>query len=202
MRSLLVVVVLSSLGASASADVILAAGAGIGGGVGSAPRPVYGAHAGIEASVVFHDSWGVGASFDRIVLERPDGNDVDDEYQADLFLLWQLVHDRRTGWFSLGAGWRRLRIAAPDPELGDVTLHGINVLHARAGGDWRIGARTRLGIAFEWTVGWYRSGEYDADAAAAYANRYDQAPPELNAKLLGSGGNIYAIGPRLSVVLD
>ena len=203
MRSLsIVVIVLAALCAPASADVILGVRAGIGGGVGAAPRPVYGAHAGIEAAVVFHRSWGIGASLDRVVLERPEGNDVDGELQANLFVHWQHVDDRGIGWFSLGAGWRRLRTAAPDAELGDVTLHGINVLHARGGVDWRIGERALLGLAFEWTIGWYRSGEYDAAAAAAYVDRHDQAPPELHAGRLGGGGNIYTIGPRLSVVID
>jgi hypothetical protein len=201
-RLLIAICLLAALHAPASADVVISARAGIGGGVGQAPRPVYGALAGIEAAVMFR-GLGVGASIDRIVLERPDAHgDGDGEYQASLYFRWQHVGKGKIAWFALGAGWRRFRTAAEDPQLGDVTLHGINVVHLRSGVDWRIGKRLLVGFAFDWTIGYYRSGTYDADAAAAYTDRMDRAPPEIDARYLGGGGNIYSIGPRLSVVYD
>jgi hypothetical protein len=142
------------------------------------------------------------------VLERPGraalatGDREGTEHQVSVFARWQRAGRRTIGWFTVGAGWRRFRTAAPDTGLGEVTLRGVNVLHARGGVDWRIGARTLLGIAFDWTIGYYRSGRYDPALAAAYLDRTDRPPPAIDAGALGGGANIYSIGPRLSFVID
>jgi hypothetical protein len=206
-RSLVIViasvVTAGGVAAPAAADVVLATQVGIGGGVGAAPRPIYTAHAGIEAAIVIGHGWGVAVSLDQLVIERPSAPTAGGaEYQANLCAYWRKPVRSGVAWVAFGAGWRRFQVDAPDGELGSVTLHGINVLHIRTGADWPIGDRVFLGVAFDWTIGYYRSGEYDGAASAAYVQRHDMAPPPIDAGWLGQGANVYSVGPRLSVVID
>lgn len=180
----------------ALADVSIAARAGIGGGVGSAPRPVYAGHAGVDAAIEVHRGWGIGVSYDRLVLERPDSDRGGVEEQASVWLHYRWEHRGTFGWFSAGTGLRRYRTTSDGLA---VTVRGFNLLHAGSGVEWPIAPSLYLGFAFDWTVGMYRGATYD-EAEALREQGIDPTP--LSPGAIGGGASVYTIGPRLALVFD